>query len=117
MKRDFYDMARRACKKFGGFYDFEDILDAIERGDMQSFSDGQSMVVTQVQNYPRRKALHVVLVVGTMDGVMALEPRVIEFAKERCAEVMTAFTREGWKAFEGNSGWHTLAGFMVKELD
>lgn len=86
----------RFLKLQGGLYSFEDIVELIKTGEMQSFCEGDTWVVTQVNNFPRKRVLSIVLAVGDIKDVKKLEPRVDEFAKEVGAELVMAFGRPGW---------------------
>lgn len=61
--------------------------------------------------------LHVWLVGGKMDGVMALHPLVESFARQLGCKAMTAFGRTGWqRSFLPNSGWQVSQVEMRKRL-
>lgn len=83
-------------KRRGGLYAFEDIVVAIQGGFMQSFTDGENWIVTQVLHYPRKEVLDVVFIVGEREALEKLFwSEVPQFAKERGIEKITGSTRVG----------------------
>lgn len=105
----------RMLKKTGGFYTVGDILSLIEEGRMQSFSDGHTWVVTQVHEFPQRKVVDIVFVVGDLRGAADLESKVDEFAKSVGATAITATGRMGWlkRSF---AGWKPHSCNFIKEI-
>lgn len=99
----------------GNLYSFDDIMSSIQSGDMQGFTDGETWVVTSVVEYPQKKVLHVLYVLGNLDGVKALEPRIIEFAKNLGATMMMASGRLGWLK-RVPMGWKSTSVSWHKEI-
>lgn len=90
-------------EEHGGLYTVEDILALIGEGKMQSFAKGDTWVVTQVHEFPRKKVLDIVFVVGDMEDLHELEPQLEEFRVKIGADFMSATGRLGWlrKHFKG----------------
>jgi hypothetical protein len=86
----------KMLESHGGFYTFEDILTLIHKGLMQSFAEGDNWVVTQVNTFPRKTVLEIVLVVGDLEALRAMEPRLLEFKEEVGADMIMASGRLGW---------------------
>jgi hypothetical protein len=105
----------RALKMGGGFFDFEDILSALESGQMQSFSENDSWLVTRVCKWPRKTGLEILFAVGSLRDIKAMEPRVMAFARENSCEVMIAQARLGWRGHM-TDGWETTTSIYIKEL-
>lgn len=106
---------RRALEMEGGLYEFEDILDAINNGHMQSFSDGDSLVVTRISHFPRKKVLEIIIALGTIEQLMAIEPRLVDFAKEWGCSAMMAYGRLGWEGVM-TKGWKRVFSFYMRDL-
>lgn len=106
----------RMLRQTGNLYTLEDIIERIEDGRMQSFVQGDTWVVTQVNEFPRRKALDIVFVVGFMaDAIQAL-PQIYEFAEEIDATmVMASVGRDGWWSY-AQPGWKKLGSVYAREL-
>lgn len=105
----------RALRMCGGFYDFEDILSALETGEMQSFTENDSWLVTRVARWPRKIGLEIIFAVGRIRDVQAMEPRVMEFAREHSCEIMIAHARLGWRGFM-TDGWKVTTSIYIKDL-
>jgi hypothetical protein len=100
-----------------GFYTFEDVMERIADGRMQSFHEEGAFIVTQISNYPRKKVVDIVLVVGELQKIKWLEEEIMNFAKTVGAElVMASAGRKGWwnKSIR-TEGWNDVASVYVKE--
>lgn len=105
----------RVLKRQGGFYTFNDIMDCIAAGTMQSFADGDTWVVTQVHEFPRKKVLDIAFVIGDVDALHRLEPVLEEFAREIGAEMMMATGRLGWEK-KYFPGWRRVSTNFVRDV-
>ena len=106
---------RRALELEGGLYTFEDVLHNIRHGDMQSFTEGESLLVTRISQFPRKKALELVLMVGRADELLVLEPQLIDFALNHGCDVMLGYGRLGWENFM-TDGWRKVYSFYIKDV-
>lgn len=98
----------------GGLYVFEDIVGMIHTGQMQSFADGDNWVVTQVNKFPQKTVLDVVLVIGELDAILKMEDRLVAYKEEVGADVIIATGRLGWsKAHPEN--WKPVSVNFVRQ--
>lgn len=111
----FYAMTVEMLKKFGDLYTFDDVVERIKDGRMQSFARGETWAVTQVNEYPRRKVLDLVFVVGDLDVLESMEQDILDFARQHECSLIMANGRMGWlrKKFEG---WKAVSCMFVKEV-
>lgn len=116
IERDFKAETIKMLAENGGFYEFADILDHIERGMMQSFVQGDTWVVTQINEFPRRKALEVVFVVGNLSDLAAAEEQVTKFAHEIGAELLMTAGRKGFNR-KHLPGWIPTSTNFVRLFD
>jgi hypothetical protein len=86
----------RALDRMGGLYTLNDILTAIAEGRMQSFAVNNSWAITQVQNFPRARQLQLVAMVGDLEDVDALHAKLLAYADEVNASLLSTFGRLGW---------------------
>lgn len=100
----------------GGLYLFEDILEAVERGDMQSFAYNDSWVVTQICPFPQKRVLDVVFAAGDEDELELLHSDVIGFARDHGCSMLMTNARLGWKVHAKANGWQLVGGFFIKDL-
>jgi hypothetical protein len=99
----------------GGLYTFDDIVALVRAGQMQSFSLNDSWAVTQVCEFPQKKALNIVFMVGDLDDLEILEADLIGFAREHGCDLGFADGRMGFmrKAFPG---WNMVSATFVKDF-
>ena len=105
----------RILERLGGLYSFEDILTEVEDGKMQSFSEGDSMVVTKVVHYPRKIVLEIYAAVGTLDELRILQSTIDAFAREHSCEAVMASARSGWDGVK-SPGWRMIYSTFMKDL-
>lgn len=88
---------RRALAVAGGTHAVEDVLAAVRSGDMQWFQGERSVVVTEIRQYPRARALHVFLAAGDLAEIFGpLHDRVEAFGRAAGCDRMTVVGRRGW---------------------
>lgn len=102
--------------EFGGLYDIYDIVYAIQDGHMQSFAYGDSWAVTQICEFPKKKVLDVVFMIGSLNELKELEPKLIEFARENYINYMMANGRRGFIK-EAFPGWKMKSATFVRDLN
>jgi hypothetical protein len=99
----------RVLDRMGGLYLLDDILARIADGRMQSFAVNNSWVITQIDCYPRARTLHVVAMVGDLEDRDEIEQRLITFADEQNAGLISTHGRMGWLPHARELGWRTKA--------
>lgn len=111
----FHEMVIRMLKRYGDLYSLNDILEQIADGRMQSFCRGETWAVTQINEYPRRKALDLVFVVGDMEELERMESDIIAFGRKMGCTLIMTNGRMGWlkKKFKG---WKAVSCMFVKEI-
>ena len=115
--KDYHDKLKRLLAATGSLYCLSDILIAIDKGDMQSFVEGNSWILTRICLYPRAKALEVFAAIGDLDDLRILHDRVIDFAAEIGAGVIRAYGRKGWLPDAARRGWKVKARYFVYQRD
>jgi len=108
----------RVLERMGGVYTLGDILERLKDGSMQSFARGNSMLVTQINCYPRAKALDCLFAVGDLEDCKTLHDDAMRFAEGHDISLIRAYGRRGWAPFARDRGWRTLTTnhVYVKEL-
>ena len=96
---------QRALDMDGGKHSPADVADQIESGDAKLWSDGDSIIVTQIVDYPQVRVLSIWLAVGDMGRVRGLLPAIYEYGREnKCAHAETV-CRLGWARVMADDGW------------
>jgi hypothetical protein len=104
----------RALRIAGDLYTMEDIVAAVQSGQMQAWSDPEdrAFIVTQIGVFPRAKILDVSYLAGELDAVMSIQPRLVEFARVMGCKYLTAGGRRGWAKVLPKHGWKEQGAFF-----
>lgn len=97
----------------GGFYTFQDILDKVYAGNMQSFSVGDSIAITQVLEFPQKTAVEIMLAFGELDELREVEKQIVEFKDRIGADLVMATGRLGWNKVR-SEGWKLVSANYVR---
>ena len=95
----------RALSVAGNTHAPEDVAKAVEEGRMQAWTRGESLVVTEVREFPKFSALNVFLAVGNLDEVLSLIPDMEAFARAHGCKTMRMEGRKGWRRVLPDYGW------------
>jgi len=116
MRERYLAMVERALEGMGGTHTFQDILEAIEDGRMQSFAINNTWAITQVIDFPRKRVLEIFLVVGDMAEAEKLHDEVLAYGKSIGCQVARTFGRDGWAKQARARGWTEGQRVFLKEL-
>ena len=105
----------KALRLGGNFYTLDDIQAGIMAGDLQGHVEGDTWAITQVQQYPQRKVVNVMFVVGSIPHAAKLEEKIGIWAKELGATLITATGRDGWWAHR-TPGWKMMGALYSKDI-
>ena len=108
----------RVLDRMGSVYTLGDILERLADGRMQSFARGNSMLVTQINVYPRAKALDFLAAVGDLEDWRPIHDEAMSFAERHDISLIRAYGRRGWMPHIRDHGWRPLTTNVVyvKEL-
>ena len=79
-----------------GTHNVEDLLDEVYNGKKQVFTCHDSVLFTQLVDFPRMRVLEFFVAVGSMADMLDLERQATEFAVSVGATRIRAFARPGW---------------------
>ena len=114
--RDFRAEFDQMLIDHGGLYTFDDIMERINDGRMQSFSDGESWIITQVHTFPQKKVVEIAYGIGDLAALLdRVQPEVVEFARSVGAEALIATGRLGWSRTAGPE-WKLLSANFIRNL-
>lgn len=108
----------RALHYTGGTHTVDDVLEQVERGELQLWRGDASVIVTQILTYPRRKELCFFLAAGNMAEMKRLAPIIESWGREHgCARAVFA-GRPGWARtfLTHDEGWSSPMWVFEKEL-
>ena len=109
------DKMRRALKQGDDLFNLDDIEAGLTTGDLQGHVEGDTWAITQIHQWPRKKAVNVLFVVGSLDNSVKLENRIESWARDQNATLLTAVGRGGWWAFR-TPGWKIVGNLYSKVI-
>lgn len=89
----------------GGLHDLEDVKDALRVGKFQSFWNDNGLLISQIDQYPKARYLTLLYAAGTWQACMALQPKLIEFARAMGCKAIFGAGRPGWERPLTRAGW------------
>lgn len=99
-------------------YGIEDVYEAVEQKKMQLWAGEYYVVLTQVIQHPQFKTLHLFFVAGDKIDVWeatALD-LLVDFARAKGCERITAHGRDGWKSRMKKCGFKHDQGIYCKVI-
>jgi hypothetical protein len=108
------DAMLSAIDTANGTHNEDDILIGLITGQMRLWRKNKSAVVTEFQQFPRKKAIHVFLAGGDMRDLKPLFTDVENFGRKNgCSVASGLVKRDGWERIvSGMSG----GTYMYKEI-
>lgn len=106
----------RGLKRTGDCYDAAHVLYYILSGNFPFWADEEAYVITNIEEFPKKKFLNIFMAGGSRDAIYRFEPQVMQFAKAAGCVGMTAFARRGWPLGELSDGWKATQTKMIKEF-
>lgn len=100
-----------------GTHSVPDVEAGIELGDFQLWEGEHSAVVTQIQDYPQKRALCIFAAGGRLDELHRLWPVIKEWGQKLGCTSAFLVGRAGWaRSFLRDEGWQPAALVMETEL-
>lgn len=100
----------------GATHTLGDVGALVRDGKAQWWSNGDGMIVTEIHDFPRLKAIHYWLIAGVLRDCLALEHDINPWAIERGCTVATACGRRGWGRVAAPTGWREWHPNFYKPL-
>lgn len=91
-----------------------DVLDAIKTGNAQFFPLQNSVIVTEIVDYPQKSVCRIWLAGGDMDELIEAEKKVCEWAKDIGCHGIEINGRKGWE--RQLKDYRASSVVLVKEL-
>lgn len=106
-----------ALEYSGGTHNFEDIIEMVEKQQLQLWPAKDSVVLTEIIVYPRLKNLHYFLAGGDLDELSRMRPLIESWGKSLGCTRVTLAGRRGWaKTFLKDEGYSPQWSVLAKEL-
>lgn len=95
----------------------DDIWIGIVNGQFQLWMQDNSVIITEIIEYPRCKALRIFLAAGKMDEVLDTEKQLCQYAKRHgCKFITQGGGRTGWEKVCLGLGYQRASPLMIKDL-
>lgn len=100
----------------GGTHTFDDIVAGVNEGRFQFWPGPDSVIVTEMAEYPQHRALHFFLAGGNLPELEAMTPAILDWGKEQGCTMATLAGRRGWdRTFLTRTGWSIRQELVVLE--
>jgi hypothetical protein len=111
---DYKDKIEAALVYSGGTHLFQDVVDAVAEGRMQMWANGETVAITEVICYPRKKVLHVFLGSGKRKELFEMIDSAWQWGQGIGCTGMTLAGRKGWMKLMGKFGFKPTLYVMEK---
>lgn len=105
----------RALAQGQNLYDLDDIGNALTTGHMQSHVIGNTMAITRVHDWPQKRSVEILYVVGDLTESLAMDKYLEEWARSIGANLVTAVGRDGWWEHR-TPGWKKIGTLYAKDI-
>ena len=106
----------RALASGGGTHQLRHVLDALVDQSAQLWIRGDSLLITEVNDTPLLRELHIWIATGELEECIALSEDVAQWGSLNGCQAMTLDGRLGWKRALRQRGWEPLTIQMYKLL-
>lgn len=113
----YIDNIQKALNLGGDVYTIADVEQMIAEGKAQVWPGEDSVIVTEVIDYPRARHLHLFLAGGNLEELEAMLPEILDWGREQGCNRATLSGRRGWeRSFLRDQGWRPNLVIMEKEI-
>jgi len=107
-----------ALEYAGGTHDVEDVFAGIAEGQFFMWAGEDSIIISEIVEYPKLRALHFFLAGGNLEELQQMEKTVIEWARAQGCKRATTAGRVGWsRTFLRDRGYIPQWHVMCRELN
>jgi hypothetical protein len=103
----------KALERAGDLYSLNDLLERIADGRMQAHVSRETLAVTEISVYPKRRVLSIIILVGDLEDGENLHAQVLDFARKMECDAIITQGRVGWARLAKSHGWKTVSTNMV----
>jgi len=114
----FRDHIEAALKFADDSHSFEDIKKAVEKGELQFWPGFSSVIITEIVQVPRYRALNLFLAGGNIPELRAMLPELEKFAGQVGADRIILNGRKGWlRSFLVHEGYAEKTVTLEKKIN
>ncbi len=94
----------KALEQGLGTHTFDDVAEALAKGEMQIFYNDGAVCITEIKQAPRKRYLSIFLVAGRMQDLTELQAKVEQFGRDQGCDFIAGGGRLGWQKV-ATPGW------------
>lgn len=98
----------------GDTHSLVQVVDAIKDGSAQFFPLENSVIVTEVVDYPKKSVCRIWLAGGNMDELVEAEKKIVPWAKSHGCSGMEIIGRKGWE--RQLKDYNAASTVLIKEI-
>ena len=103
---DYRPQIEAALAYEGRGHTYDDVAQGVANGEAQAWYGPRSIVVTQIDEQPRKKILHFFLAGGDMKELEAMTDGILRWGDDQGCTVARLVGRRGWtRSFLARTGW------------
>ena len=112
-------LVEKALDYSGGTHTFEDVCQMVSEGRLQYWPGPNSVVITEIIEYPRKRTLHFFIAAGNIAELEVMYPPIEQWGREQGCNSASLTGRKGWERsfLTRREGWNDpKLVVMTKEL-
>lgn len=115
---DYRQAIEDALAYASGTYSFDDIAAGVAAGTMQYWAGINSIIITEIIDYPQKRVLHFFLAGGgDLAELEEMTPPIIEWGRKKGCTTAQMIGRKGWeRTFLTRTGWEPTLQMYEREL-
>ena len=106
----------RALMWTGPTHTVADVMQLVGEHKAKFYTNGDGMIVAEMLQFPRLRAVNFWLIAGELKACLALEDEILEEARGNGCDVAIATGRKGWGRVAAPTGWRPHAYTFWKPL-
>ena len=110
-------MIEAALRYAAETYAYEDVVNAVQTGEMFFWPAQESFLVTEVAQFPRKRTLHIFLAGGKLSEVKSMDESLVAYATYLDCDSISLSGRPGWEKALGDLGYKKIHTTLGKNLN
>lgn len=103
--------------RYTGTHEVEDVAQSLRTGEAKLWTEGDALIITQVEDTPNMRVLIFWLAAGRLEDVLALAERCYAWGRENGCQRAAMLGRKGWAPTLTKRGWKEAnLVYLTKDL-
>ena len=115
-KQEMQARFQRALDHAGNTHTVDDVLRMLDEGTAKCWTEGDGIIITTIDVFPREQAVHYWLAAGNLRDCLALEEQINRDSIDRGCTIATVTGRRGWGPYGAKTGWKLRGHLFGKRL-